>query len=162
MNSKLKATCIFFFNIHLKEVDKWITKGNPPVYHQYLNINCSHFGVVDEGAVEDGGVMSVSLLLLGTSLLQSTRRSWVVCSFLSRRPGGGWVLQHHPTDQTDQGEDCGAGLQSYAGILRTVFLWWSFLPHSATVAFKSQTQIISVTALIFIRLLNIIYCVHIM
>lgn len=43
-------------------------------------------------------------------------------SFLSRRPGGGGVLQHHPTDQTDQGEDRGAGLQSYAGIHRTVFL----------------------------------------
>lgn len=38
---------------------------------------------------------------------------------VSRCPGGGRVLQHHPADQTDQGEDRGEGLQSHAGIQQT-------------------------------------------
>lgn len=39
-------------------------------------------------------------------------------SSVTRCPGGSWVLQHHPTDQTDQGEDRGEGLQGHAGIYR--------------------------------------------
>lgn len=41
---------------------------------------------------------------------------------VSRCPGGGGVLQHHPADQTDQGEDRGAGLQSHTGNLLQVVL----------------------------------------
>lgn len=53
--------------------------------------------------------------------------SWGVVPCVLRCPGGGWVLQHHPTDQTDQGEDRGEGLKIHAGIQRTCpigLLWW--------------------------------------
>lgn len=39
-----------------------------------------------------------------------TKQSLTVIGPVSRCPGGGGVLQHHPADQTDQGEDRGAGL----------------------------------------------------
>lgn len=47
---------------------------------------------------------------------------------VSRCPGGGRVLQHHPADQTDQGEDRRAGLQSHAGMRQTGF-WRPLLRH---------------------------------
>ena len=44
-------------------------------------------------------------------------RDWLVV--VSRGAGGGRVLQHHPSDQADQGEDPGEGLKGHTGRRRS-------------------------------------------
>lgn len=85
-----------------------------------------------ELAEEGSRLCSVPPFLSRASLdVSHAKRSLVVIRPVSRCPGGGRVLQHHPADQTDQGEDLGAGLQSHTGNLLLLqpsrFKWEAFL-----------------------------------
>lgn len=68
--------------------------------------------VYNKELAEEGSPLSpVPRCLSGEGLVVSdTKPSLIAICPVSRCPGGGGVLQHHPADQAGQGEDRGAGL----------------------------------------------------
>lgn len=74
----------------------------------------------------------------GSPALLDTKRSLLVVPAASRCPGGGRVLQHHPADQTGEGEDRGEGLQGHAGNLLQVLFSRNRLSEDLKVFVWSQ------------------------